>query len=134
MGLPRACVQARRAAAGRRTTLQAGCGEPGQPKCFQKGIDNTPVGSPRESVSHVLFDGHFGKKRVLLKHESHAPMLRRDVGTRRRVEQNPFSESDRPSSGSVRPAIMRSRVVFPAPEGPNRAMHSAPSASCENQD
>ena len=122
MGLPRACVQARRAAAGRRTTLQAGCGGARTAQMFPEGNRQHSRRFPARVriPTHVLFDGHFGKKRVLL--ETRVPR-RCCGGTLVRAAQSNKTRSPkvmRPSSGSVRPAIMRSRVVFPAPQIPKQ--------------
>ena len=73
---------------------------------------------------------HVRKERVLLEHEPDATALRWYVDAARacRATSRPRSTT-RPRSGRSSPAIARSTLVFPAPEGPTRATVSRPTSS-----
>ena len=57
-------------------------------------------------------------KRIVLEHKPHAPIARGAVGSVFTVKKNV------PESANSRPAIMRSSVVLPEPEGPSNATSS----------
>ena len=71
-----------------------------------------------QAVGDVLEHRKVRKKRVVLEHEADVALVRRQVG-----HVLPPMEI-RPESGNPKPAIIRSVVVLPQPEGPSRVRNS----------
>ena len=81
-----------------------------------------------QAVSDVLRHGHVGKQRVGLEHHADIALLDRHVGHVGVVEQiRP------PASGVSRPAMMRSSVVLPQPEGPSSTIVSPRAISSDHR-
>ena len=79
-----------------------------------------PCGTPRmrRPKADVLGHGAMRKQRVGLEHHAHVALVHRQS-----VMSRPPTWT-RPSSGSSKPAIMRSVVVLPQPDGPSSEKNS----------
>ena len=111
----------RRAAAGRPRARGAGDGRGRRARSARAARSpaarrRLPPGQPE---ADVLGDAEVGEEQALLGHVADAPAVRRDV-VLAVVERSPLS-AIRPRSGWSKPAIRRSSVVLPDPEGPSTA-------------
>ena len=72
-----------------------------------------------QAEGDVLEDGHVAEQGVVLEHEADAAL----AGRQRRSTSSP-SKRTAPASGTSSPAMMRSSVVLPEPDGPSSATSS----------
>ena len=71
-----------------------------------------------QTEADVLRHGQMRKQRIALEHRVHRALVRRQVGDVLTIQQ------DLPEVGISNPAISRSSVVLPQPEGPSRVKNS----------
>ena len=73
-----------------------------------------------DPVADVALDGHVREQRPVLEHHADPALLGRHprAGAGRRLDRRRVTS---PASGRSRPAMMRSSVVLPQPDGPSRA-------------
>src|SRR5690606_7103080 len=76
-------------------------------------------GTNPQPEGDVLEDGHVAEERVVLEDETHPPPAGGPEGDVLAVDQHRARRV-----GSSSPAMMRSRVVLPEPDGPRRATSS----------
>ncbi len=106
-----------------RKRLRAAVGEGRHLDEVEEARDGAPDPGPGmplglEPEGHVLGDREVGKQGVVLKHHPDVAPVRRGAGDVAPVERDPAA------IGDTRPATMRSRVVFPQPEGPSSETNS----------
>ena len=99
-------------------------GEVRDPEALEQLVDPLPA-----AEGDVAADVEVREERVLLEDEPDRAALRRQVDPRRGVEPGVRRRArSRPRSGRSSPAIARSTLDFPAPDGPTSASVSRPSS------
>jgi len=99
-------------------------GEAGHVYQFEQFVDSLAPGDATrrvpvaKSVADVFPDVHVGKERVVLEDDADVAVLRRPVGHVLAVD------SDGPLRGDSNPAMVRSVVVLPQPDGPTSVKNS----------
>ena len=80
-----------------------------------------PASAAVEAEADIVGDAQMRKQRAILRHEADAAPMGRDAPTGRRPERAPSSVIW-PTSGASKPAMRRSSVVLPEPDGPTIAV------------
>ena len=99
--------------------------EPAEPNHLQQIRHPLPVPlAPGETEGDILLDGQVWEKASVLRNVADTPPIGRYVALR--VVDDLAAEADGPRSGRSKPAITRSRVVFPLPDGPRMDVNDLP--------